>query len=660
LAALLDRSLKQGSEQQYRRKFEQWGLSKNIPSKHWRALSQELKRQGLKTDDVLIYYDDRPIDATAVRKEVSRNDPPSLLRKCDSDDLNEDILKRIVLQVLLTGSRWSVKHAETLTCDEREAAHCRPFIKLSWMAFARLVDPECFQVKDQLDLAESMHVEPKKTSVWSIQRKETDDPWFSFGADDSDVYIAKLLRFFQSNHDYGSDKLQDSTYEFKAASIERALDTTRNHSWSSCWLGRSKYLFVEKFQATARALKQDTLLLPLLALLAMFHCLASDYRHACFAVIKTYNISEHIRHGGDASKVVGQTLLEVLFLCALEAEDLDMCSLLLAASPFKEKVHSSPDCFEALSWDVLRLADQCCDTITKGREVHKEIQLLAIFLEPGLDRSHRSVEELERNLKHYQKVPNMVAWKLNASSSVVKSVLEDRLSHPTTHDLSDAMRRDVDPEVDSRIRQAGNSTDGDTNTRSAWAPIVVAATTGVFATVKLLINHESDINVQGPRTELRVYDISTPSLIPPYDRFSLSPLAIAAARGDDKLLKLLIQHGGDVNFCAREFGLTPLQAAIIFRQESTIEILCKEPRTGFSKRLAFLTRGFHCFLRPFYLAIVVLDMTRSNTSRKTRWLKLSSTQWQSSPKSCYMGKIVCIPNPMGSSLRARRGGRCRC
>ncbi|KAK5086269.1 hypothetical protein LTR70_007357 [Exophiala xenobiotica] len=493
----------EASEQQYRRKFTSWGFSKNIPGEYWLVLSQELKRQSLKVCDVDVFFNNRPIDPRTLRKELPRNDPPTLLRSNDGGDSSEDVAKRVVLQTLLTASTSNSSYVNVVYQWGR--ATDAWFSKLSWVTDMGFIPSKCLQL---LCLTQGSTCELPKCAVWRIKSKDTHERGFAFSADGTDLQLAHLLRSFSPEY------IERDMQSHSAASTEDMVKSFEKELYE-----RGQYAYVnisEGLQGDARALKEKRMSLTTFLLLALFRTLTWYDRCACFDVLKTYKLSKLGGEGDVGSKVVVQTMLNTLFLSALEHIDLGKCTQLLQAG-----------------------------VSANGQTAYRT------------KHSHRFWAPMVLATRNVAPRMRRVPFSHGACIDIV----------PATRDIALGM-------------------------------------------VRMLISHGAYVDVAGPVGDNRAYHLSQPSAATAILFFSLSPLAIAASHGDVELMAILTDAGADVNFCAQEFGWTPLQAAIVFQHESSVKVLLQNPKTSFTRTsTVWCWGGYSPFLlRPFYFAVLGLDM----------------------------------------------------
>jgi len=437
---------------------------------------------------------------------VPRNDPPTLLRRNDGGDSSEDVAKRVVLQTLLTASTSNSSYVNVAYHWRSAANAWFSNYKLEWVDYMDVIPPECLQLLCQ---TQGSTCELPKCAIWRIESKDTHERGFAFSADGTDLQLTHLLRSFSPKY------VKRGMQGHPAASTEDMVVSFEKELFNA---GRCADLDIpECLQEDAIALTQKRMSLTTFLLLALFRTLTWYDRCACFDVLKTYKLSKLGGEGDAGSRVVVQTMLNTLFLSALEHIDLGKCTQLLQAG-------------------VSANGKTACPT--------KHLLMPNRFWTPMVLATRNVALRMRR-----------VPFGHGACTGIV----------PATRDIALGM-------------------------------------------VRMLISHGAYVDVAGPLGDYREYHLSRPSSGTATLCYSFSPLAIAAAHGDVELMTILIDAGADVNFCAQRRGLTPLQAAILFDQESSVKVLLQNPKTCFTRISTAGCLGYSfLLLRPFYLAVLLLD-----------------------------------------------------
>ncbi|OAL39267.1 hypothetical protein AYO20_01585 [Fonsecaea nubica] len=87
------------SKSQYMRRFKDWHVQKKQKSNFWKDLSLILKRMNLTADDVDVFLDGQLISKQRLKRQLSRNDPPTLMQTVVRPRTPEGIFIRPRIQI---------------------------------------------------------------------------------------------------------------------------------------------------------------------------------------------------------------------------------------------------------------------------------------------------------------------------------------------------------------------------------------------------------------------------------------------------------------------------------------------------------------------------------------------------------------------------------
>ncbi|KAK5937922.1 hypothetical protein PMZ80_010051 [Knufia obscura] len=572
---------------QYQRMFKRWRFVKNIKisPKNWMALSEELKRQVLKVDDVDIYFQGNFIKTESAKEALYRYDT-SLLPSVKSQTLSDAVLKDILTQMLLLAFPISMAQNEDFEQEVLPAL-------TDTAPLTRFTQSICAEAFDSISVEQPVKLSTATAPTWRIDLK-------------SETSLPDMLRCLRAEHN------PNSGHAFAT------MDNRRRTEWVVYWLWDAITIAGD---LDWKQMRQDLadcessvfaghIRLPTLVKLAFIYCLAADprpsVRNACFQVLKTCDIRKLKSSNKPVSRFLGRAVTFLLSQQAVIHDDSESLFDLLSAGAYVELDHS----LHSLNWFPPAVGLMSELRITGRRSVELE-GVLCELLKAGTDTTLRGTESSESGRSRWRSLPYFLALELKSSSAIAKSLLETGAVKPRSADLSKALKAGSDISIVRDILEAGISANWDvqcTPHSSLYQPLIHATEAGALDLVRLLIEHGARPNVVAPKTNISKYSPPDWAVDLPHWYCRLSPLAIAAARGDIEIMGVLLDAGADVNFCFLEDALAPLQAAIMFRRQESVKFLFRNTEINFEQatKISYM-RGPTQTFRPFYLALLTME-----------------------------------------------------
>lgn len=145
--------------------FKRWRFVKNIKisPKNWMALSEELKRQVLKVDDVDIYFQGNFIKTESAKEALYRYDT-SLLPSVKSQTLSDAVLKDILTQMLLLAFPISMAQNEDFEQEVLPAL-------TDTAPLTRFTQSICAEAFDSISVEQPVKLSTATAPTWRIDLK---------------------------------------------------------------------------------------------------------------------------------------------------------------------------------------------------------------------------------------------------------------------------------------------------------------------------------------------------------------------------------------------------------------------------------------------------------------------------------------------------------